>query len=89
MLWQNYFGNKICLGVENKEEKIEILRKKLKILKAALIKERQAKGLVDQEIGEFKRRNQLLQTELDEKVINNSKSLFSHTQKGKNNFEIT
>jgi len=34
-----------------------------------LIKERQGKGIVDQEISEFKRKNQLFQAELDDKVI--------------------
>ena len=59
---------KLFQGYENKEEKIEVLRKKLKILKGALIKERQAKSLVDQEVGEYRRKHELLYLELDEKV---------------------
>ena len=39
-------------------------------MKSALIKERQAKGLVDQEVAEYRRKHELLHLELDEKVIN-------------------
>lgn len=43
------------------------MRKKLKILKNALLKERQAKILSEQEANEFRRKQELLISELDDK----------------------
>lgn len=60
-------------GYDNKEEKIDTLRKKLKILKTALLKERQAKSLVESEVQELRRKFELLTSELDEKDKNNLK----------------
>ena len=57
------------LNEKEKEEKIVNLSKKLKILKAAFMKERQEKAAIEVKTNDYKKKIELTQIELDEKVI--------------------
>ncbi len=52
----------------NDPQEITVLKKKLKICKEAILKEREAKNLLERNLADIKKKRDLLQFELDEKV---------------------